>query len=374
MSLLSAVTLPHLEIRLAIRRSLYCACGMDRLLGHLAQFGSFWQQGELLCTQGLAYLLRDAEGERAFTHWISLATGYSLSPGLRWLAECRQEDCGRPDLEGRDEGDRPVVKIEAKLGAPFGQGQLESYVSALHAGGGGVLLLVVPKSRLEETSEYVRGRFRVTGVGPWQISREAVEAACAVVSWGDVMDALSRVAAERFRDDLSQFRAMYRVFNGDDPEPPTSDPELRIWHDNEAWWQMLVEQVTRALTAPGTQVLPFGVDGGGDPYRRRYVRLIEPFVGSFYSIGTKDPFEGYKTPVWLRFHKNTRHFIEIAGRLERSVLASRAGHSEGHLWFPLDVPPDADRQTIIRDLVGKAQRIVTAAYPPSAAEEPRPTP
>ena len=101
---------------------LYCAYGMDRLLGHLAQFGSFWQQGELLCTQGLAYLLRDAEGERVFTGLISLATGHSLSPGLSWQAERRQEDRGRPDLEGRNAEGQAVVKIEAKLGAPFGQG------------------------------------------------------------------------------------------------------------------------------------------------------------------------------------------------------------------------------------------------------------
>src|SRR5688572_381730 len=110
---------------------------MDRLLGHLAQFASFSQQGELLCTQGLAYLLRDIEAERVFTGWISLATGHSLSPGLIWHAESHQDDEGRPDLEGRNGARKPVVKIEAKLGAPFGQGQLDSYVSALCAGGQG---------------------------------------------------------------------------------------------------------------------------------------------------------------------------------------------------------------------------------------------
>lgn len=95
---------------------------MDRLLGHLAQFGSFSQQGELLCTQGLAYLLRNTEGERVFTGLISLATGHSLSPGLSWQAERRQEDRRRPDLEGRNAEGQPVVKIEAKLGAPSAKG------------------------------------------------------------------------------------------------------------------------------------------------------------------------------------------------------------------------------------------------------------
>jgi hypothetical protein len=346
---------------------------MDRLLGHLAQFGSFWQQGELLCTQGLAYLLRDAEGERAFTDLISRATDRPLSPGLRWLAESRQEDRGRPDLEGRDAEGRPLVKIEAKLGAAFGQGQLESYVSALCAGGGGVLLLVVPKSRLEEITDHTSALFEIAGVGPWRITRDAVEVACAVVSWEDVLEALSTVASERFRDDLSQFLAMYRVFNGDDWEPPTSDPELLAWRDQQASWEILVERVTRALT-PGSQVLPFGVHGGAQPYRRRYVRLLESPVSSFYSVGTRDPFQGHKTPVWLRFHKDTGHFIEITGRLERSALAANAVHSQGHLWFPLDVPLNSDRQTIIRDLVAQALRIVAVAYPPSASEEPRPTP
>ena len=93
---------------------------MNGLLGHLAQFGTFSQQGELLCTQGLAYLLRDTEGERVFMTLISLATGHSFSPGLSRQAESRQEDGARPDLEGRNAESRPVIKVEAKLGAPFG--------------------------------------------------------------------------------------------------------------------------------------------------------------------------------------------------------------------------------------------------------------
>jgi len=230
---------------------------MDRLLGHLAQFGSFSQQGELLCTQGLAYLLRDAEGERVFTDLISRATGHSLGPGLSWQAEPRQEDQGRPDLEGRNAEGQPVVKIEAKLGAPFGQGQLESYVSALCAGGqGGTLLIVVPKSRLEEITGHASAHFGIAGAGPWRILREAVEIPCSVVTWEDLLEALSTVASERFRDDLSQFRAMYRVFNGDDMEPLTSDEQVLAWRDREAWWGILVEHATRALTAPAIMYCP----------------------------------------------------------------------------------------------------------------------
>ncbi len=187
------------------------------------------------------------------------------------------------------------------------------------------------------------------------------------------METLSTVASEPFRDDLSQFLAMYQVFNGDDGPPPTSDPELLAWHDREAWWEMLVERVTRALT-PGDRVLPFGTDRGAQLYRRRYVCRRVSGEWSCYSVGTRDPFDGHKTPVWLRFHKDTSHFIEIAGRLERSALAASAVHSQGHLWFPLEVLKNADRRAMIGDLVAQVQRIAAVAYPQSASEESRPAP
>ena len=348
---------------------------MDRLLGHLAQFGSLWKQGELLCTQGLAYLLRDTEGERAFTDFISSATKHTLSPGLSWQAECRQEDRGRPDLEGRNAEGQPVVKIEAKLGAPVGHRQLESYVSALCAGGrGGTLLVVVPQFRREEITGHVNAHFEVAGAGPWRIMREAVEIPCAVVTWEDLLEALLAVDSVSFGDDLGQLRAMYRVFNGDVVEPITSIEEVLAWRDREASWEILVERVTRALTAPGDRMLPFGADGSGaQRYRRRYVCRRVSRVWSCYSVGTRDPFQNHRTPVWLRFNKRTGHFHEIAGRLERSALGAAAVRSQGHLWFPLEVPLNSDGAAMIGALVAQVQRIVEVAYPPAASAEPHPT-
>ena len=346
---------------------------MDRLLGHLAQFGSFSQQGELLCTQGLAYLLGDTEGERVLAGWISSATGHSLSPRLSWQAEPRQEDRGRPDLEGRNAEGWPLVKIEAKLGAPFSQGQLESYVSALCADGqGGTLLILVPKSRLVEITGYVSALFQIPGPGPWLVTRGAVEIPCAVVTWEDLLEALSTVASERFRDDLSQFRAMYTVFYG--MVPITDDKQVLAWRDQEAWWETLVGHATRALTAPDDRVLPFGLDGGAQPYRRRYVCRLVSRVWSCYSVGTRDPFQNHRTPIWLRFRSDTGHFAEIAGRLQSSDLGPEAVRSQGDLWFPLEVPLNSDREAMTGALVAQVQRILAVAYLPAASEEPHPIP
>lgn len=347
---------------------------MDRLLGHLAQFGSFWQQGELLCTQGLAYLLRDAEGERAFTDFLTRASGQTVSPGLRWQAESVQDDRGRPDLEGSNEQSRAVVKVEAKLGAAFGQTQLESYVRALCASGqSGILLVLVPRYRLEEIAGYLNAHSATTGAGPWRFAQEGAEAPCALVTWEDVLKALSTVDSERFRDDLSQFRAMYRVLNGGDMEPITSDAQVLDWRNHQAWWEMLVEHVTRALSPSEGRILPFGVDGGAQPYRRRYVCRYYSGESTCYSVGSRDPFEGHITPIWLRFHRGTGHFAEIADRLERSEFAERSVRSQRHLWFPLEVPKNSDRQEMTGALVAQVQRIAAVAYPPDVAEGRRPT-
>ena len=41
-------------------------CQTRRLITHLAQFAAFSQQGEVLCTRGLEYLLEDFEARKGF--------------------------------------------------------------------------------------------------------------------------------------------------------------------------------------------------------------------------------------------------------------------------------------------------------------------
>ncbi len=88
------------------------------LLGHLAHFGSFSSQSELLCTQGLGYLLRTYEDARsALAREVETRVGAKIGERLDWQAEANQNDRGRPDLEARTAEGVPVVKVEAKLGA-----------------------------------------------------------------------------------------------------------------------------------------------------------------------------------------------------------------------------------------------------------------
>jgi len=108
------------------------------LLGYLARFGSFSTQSEVLCTQGLAYLLQTHEDARsAMADAVKARTGIGIGDSITWLAEALQEDLARPDLEARTAEEVPVVKIEAKLGAKLLADQLRSYEADLRKHNGG---------------------------------------------------------------------------------------------------------------------------------------------------------------------------------------------------------------------------------------------
>ena len=335
---------------------------MDKLLGHLAQFASFSKQSEVLCTQGLAYLMRNAEGERAFCELIGEAAGCAVEAGLHWRAESVQTDGGRPDLEGRTDTGFPLVKVEAKLGASFGTGQLESYVCALsETEVPGVLVILLPDVRRDEASRYIAMALRTSGDGPWRVQGKMCDVPAVVLAWEEVFIALESVSSDSFRDDVAQLRAMYRVFNGDDMEPITNDEEVLAWRQKEDWWGTLVDLVTRRLS-DAESVMPFGREKGAEPYYRRYVCRPVASGHSCYSIGTRDPFENHKTPVWLRFNKSTGNYGRIARNLEASGLMREAVVSGGHPWFPLTVPLNSERNAMVEELVAQAQRIVDAAW------------
>jgi len=347
---------------------------MGTLLGHLSQFGSFSTQGEVLCTQGLAYLLREhPDAQSAFTAEIASVTGVTIGNDLTWRAEAHQEgDRGRPDLEARTTGGVPTVKIEAKLGAALSPGQFQSYVSDLQGRSPeSVLLVLVPRPRTEEATDVVTGVFGLSGPSPWRPT-EYPDVAIAVVSWDDVLAALGRGGSERFRSELEQIEAMYRVLGGDYIPPLAGPQELAEWRKRETDFVNLVDRATRRLTTHH-RVYPMGVEPlkqvpeGLEPkgYTRRYVCRPLGEATSCFSIGARDPVAGIVSPIWLRFNKTTGHFRDIRDRLDASDLRPRLVPSGGHIWIPLDVPLGVDGKQMVNALVAQAEEVVRVAYQPT---------
>ena len=334
---------------------------MHKLMGYLAQFASFSKQGELLCTQSLAYLLLNTEARHIFATFLSNALGgITINDSLSWRAEYRQSDGCRPDLEGCIINNIPVVKIEGKLDAQFGKKQLSSYLNELcKQDFPCCLIILVPHYRLKEAIEYTANLFTLQEEGPWQIENVSI----AVITWENLLQSLEGLTGQDFLEDLSQLRALYRSLNGDDMEPLTTDEQVLLWRERQGWWEKLVDVTTRRLTPEEqTRLLPLDSENATTPYFRRYVCSSIPGIESCYSIGTRDPFQNFRTPIWLRFHKGTGHFKTIMYRLEHSSFEPRVRRSGGHIWYPLEVPKNADREVMINSLIKQVEQILAVAY------------
>ena len=330
-------------------------------------------QGEVLCTQGLACLLQSSDAKSALKSKIETRAGVGLSDQLEWFAEARQEnDKTRPDLEARTPDKAPRVKIEAKLGAKLDGGQFRSYAKDLYTRSpeGGVLLALVPHQRVGEATNVVTGAFNVSGAPPWRPA-DYPSVAVTVVSWDDVLDALKRAGSEPLRSEVEQLEAMYKVLNGDDILPLAGVEDLVEWRKRESDFINLVDRASRRLTTH-RNLYPMGVEPleqapeGLEPkgYRRRYTFRQLGTSTPHFSIGVRDPFRGFTTPIWMRFHKVTPEFGRISDRLKSSDLKQKLVESGGHVWIPLNVPLGVGGEEMVSALVAQAEEVVQVAYQP----------
>lgn len=316
-------------------------------------------------------LPRQPDANRALVHEIATLADVNLSANMTWEAEAHQEkDGGRPDLEARRDGDRyaPVAKVEAKLGAAFGEGQLRSYAADLAAKSGGVLAVLIPRYRDQEARAAVWDAFSVSGPGPWRPS-EQPSVVVAVITWEEVLAALLQVQSEPQHGEVVQFQGMYQILSGTIIVPITRRADLLAWRDRAGVFENLVDRATRRMSA-GAKPLPMGTDPlGGEPegleprgYRRRYVFRPMGTVQPCFSIGVRDPFAEHATPIWLRFHRDTPGFTILRANLEASPVSGKVIVSGGSVWVPLEVPLNADGHQMVDSLVAQAEAIVDAAF------------
>lgn len=343
------------------------------ILGYLAQFGSFSNQSEVLCTQGLAYLLRThKEARSALADKVKACTGVAIGNGLTWLAEAVQEDGGRPDLEARTATKVPMVKIEAKVGAELLPEQLHSYEADLRKRNpaNGVLLVLVPTSQVKSVMKVIVRTFNLPENEPWRVNerRPSGSVVVSIITWDELFSALRGGEEQRFCHELEQLQAMYHVLSGDFIAPLAGKKDLEEWEARETDFLHIVDQATRRLTTQHA-LYPMGSEtlNGASPeslpieYRRRYACPCKYDGGSCFSIGVRHSFEEWLTPIWMRFHGSTGRFERIRQRLSTDATV-QALPSDGHLWIPLHVPLKASGEEMIQAIVDQAEKVLWAAY------------
>jgi hypothetical protein len=299
---------------------------------------------------------------------ITARTGIEISDSLIWEAEKLQPDGGRPDLEASTAKELPVVKVEAKLGAELLAGQLQSYAADLNdrSDRDTAMLVLVPKGRITEAAEVTAEALGLSGPGPWRLI-DGHPSGTAIISWDELFAALRVGTSERCRYELEQLQSMYQELSSDYIAPLASDEDLRQWRSSDTDFAKLVDQVTRRLTTRH-RLYPLRVesleeDALTEPgeYRLRYVCPCARNAASCYSIGVRDSFAKWVTPIWMRVHRDTGNFRRIRERIKSSDL--RSLESSGHVWIPMDVPPEVSAEHMIQALVDQAEEILRVAFP-----------
>ena len=341
---------------------------MKTLLGHLSQFSTLQSQGEVLCTQGLGFLLQNPETSEAFAQAIGQRAGRSLPAIDKWKAEAYQiEDSGRPDLEACAPDGSPVIKVEAKLGAELGGAQLHSYATDLERrSGGGILVVLVPVHRMREAAATIAEAFGTTGEAPW--CPECHPGITVItISWEDLFKDLA--SSDSSQDPVTGLQELYEAITCYTLKPLAGQEDLLRWKERKKDFIELVDRVARLLQQDhGCWMGPFGPDfrpSSGVPPERSYHRkyLCLPVEGDqpFFSIGVRNPFEGWTTPIWLRFNRTTPLFSVIRYRLVTSDISERVISSRGHAWLPLEVPLESDEETMVSSLIQQALAVIEIA-------------
>ncbi len=72
---------------------------------------------------------------------------------------------------------------------------------------------------------------------------------------------------------------------------------------------------------------------------------------SWLSIGVAADFTNQGlTPIWARYNRRTAGFPAIRERLRRSSFAANGRYDGGHVWLPLNLPPDVGGERWSRQL------------------------
>ncbi|MFK5634248.1 hypothetical protein [Ornithinimicrobium sp. LYQ103] len=329
------------------------------LLGRLA--GWF---NEVIVTDALRVLLDHQQSMHSFLDYVGRAAGTDLSM-VRTFERERVIDDGRVDLEGLDADGRPRLLIEAKLSHLITTEQMSRYLAFQRlalAGAPGVLMLLVPASRVAEAGA-VMDRVVTT---PAQAEIRSV-----VLSWDECLEAIagqlpaSESSPVSAAADVAQLQAVCREFSSW-VVPPSMVPDadrqehLRVLRDK------LHHRLRDELPSAGPLV-------ARDPaHTHRYFGVDD--ADNYVSIGLAPGLEAEGgTPFWLWVPEGTPEYGHWRAALRRSILREQLEERGGGLWLPLHMGTDIGGPELVEHLAAQSVAILALLHPTSPSRvEPGP--
>lgn len=325
------------------------------LLGRLAPR---WFK-EIIVTDALRLLLEDEASRTAFLEFVGTAAGADVSAVTAFERE-RPVDRGQMDLQGVDPQGRPRLVIEVKFAHTMTTQQMTKYLrhqqEELAGIIDGALVLLVPKSRLETANAIMQ---YVAGIAENQ-SEDASRISCVALSWDACLDAMDAAHEDHpgrepsTVSDIVQLRSVCKAlddFTTPLEEVPDENRDQRL--------EVILDNLKGRVPHRIRKMMPL--------QRRDRDYSVFRYFGvpgrdrSWYSIGVVKPgvSELGASPLWWRFHKDTRDFDEVSRRLRRCDERESIRRVSGHLWLPLTVDESLAGPEMENDIVGQVEAILS---------------
>jgi len=332
----------------------------DPLLALLASRAGL---GETFATEAIGVVLREERLRRAFVDLLARELGMDLGGVTAVRTEVHHDAFGRTDIECQSANGRPLVVVEAKIGAPLSDGQIARYIALqrdevrdLETG----LVLLVPVSLVERVRQQSR-RVLASELPPRRV---------AVISWDQVLDELEAAAGQlpqgvlSFSADLAQLRGLIRVRTRETVAPLGSAAVGPAWESRSEELAELVDFVSARLAAQ------LGCERGPRVNRKftfgpaRYLEARGPVPRTFFAIGLNTQFAAQgQTPLWLRFNPKTGGGAALAilrPRLRESTYA-HLWRSDGRcIWIPISLDPVLRDEALVDDCERQAMGALVA--------------
>ena len=349
------------------------------LLGHLIPIVA--SASEPVATQALAYILRTSPDVTEVL--VSLAAEAELprfAVGQVTAEEKHGEQGAKPDLTVRDTEGQVRLLVENKFWAPLTPLQPVAYLDALPADGAGMLLFVVPETRITSVWRELRERctdkgltFRDRPSGDNHLVRaEAGDHMLAVTSWRHLLNGLEQAArADGAKQDIAQLRGLTDRMDMDEflplaeAEPANASIARRLINYIELWpdvaQRLLDDRIgdKEGLAETNTR------DSTG-----RYLRLHGRF-GGWLGVDLKSWRDYEMTPLWWRIYVAS-DFSGVANRSAeiRNLFPEAFEDQNGsRFWFPIRLTPEVERSRVVDDATAQVRDIADtfrAAFPEGA--------
>ena len=181
------------------------------------------KRGEDAATDSLAFILNKSAACRAALDRLLQGADFSPEPIARLETQVTHQDGSRPDMVGYGHSNAKRLIVESNFWASLQPGQASGYFRQLHELGPGVLLFIVPDSRIDTLWAEIRRQMEIREDS---VQLEVMETAgrarrakvvgtdkrLMLISWDQLLGSLAVAAADgtRIASDIQQLRGLAR--------------------------------------------------------------------------------------------------------------------------------------------------------------------